>query len=301
MNGNRPFLPLLPSSLLTVFNELRLLKYFQVSSQTVFVFDYLITFPDEVEFVWNGKANPAAVLFFITRYLPFIDGIFLLAEQFLPNPSRSTCLALFHLEGWFYLSGFFMASSILILRTYAIWKSNKYIAYGLTALLIACTAGGGYFLEKSLLSLTFIPSPSKSVFPGCFIINFERILWISYLLILVFHSVILVLTLLRVIQQRRMKHSSLFRTIYRDGSLCYIYLFGVSFVNIVVLNNAPISLEISLVSFHRVMNAILIGRLVINIRRAATQSPRDLELSPTPGASGYNRVELSSLTMKYRN
>jgi len=230
-----------------------------------------------VEFIWNRKANIATFLFIVTRYLPFIDGIFLFAGQFLPDSSRSTCIILFRLGSWFFLTGFVVSSLILILRTYAIWKSNNFIAFGLSALLITCIAGGGYCLERGLLSMTFIPSPSKLAFPGCFIVKSERILWICYLLILVFHSVILALTLLRVIQQRRVELSSLFRTIYRDGLQFYIYIFGISLINIIVLNFAPLALELSLSSFQRNLDAILIGRLVINIRKAATQSPRDLE------------------------
>lgn len=37
------------------------------------VYDYILTFTDEVEYIWKAPRSLVAFLFFITRYLPFFD------------------------------------------------------------------------------------------------------------------------------------------------------------------------------------------------------------------------------------
>jgi len=169
-------------------------------------------------------------------------------------------------------------------------------------------------MEKLILSLSYGPSPSRSAFPGCFILSGGRIIWASITLLLLFHTVVLVLTVLRVIRkygysghnrkrlcldagQRKLEDSSLFRKIYRDGIIVYTYLFGIALSNIIVLNTAQSFLAYSLVSYHRILQAVLTGRLVINNRKAAIRPPLKIGSATPMETFGSNRdIELSLLT-----
>lgn len=44
-----------------------------VASAALFVYDYIITFEMEFEFVWKSPWNVVKVLYFIQRYMPFAD------------------------------------------------------------------------------------------------------------------------------------------------------------------------------------------------------------------------------------
>jgi len=271
MNATNSSSLLLPSGILTIFHEIQIYNYIQVSSIAVLAFDYLLTFSDEVEFVWNGKLNPVPFLFYINRYLPFFDGALHITNQFLFDPSVSTCHTLFHMYGWLTVFGYLIANSIVVLRTYAIWENRRDVGFSLFTLLFLCIVGMCYCTERFLLSFLFIPSPSRSAFPGCFIAYSGRILWIAYLPILGFHTVILILTVIKVIQERRAKSCSLFRTIYRDVLMIYLYLLGSSLANIIIFHLTRRYMTFSLVSFHRTLHAIFTGRLVMNIRRAISE------------------------------
>jgi len=215
--------------------------------------------------------NPISFLFYINRYLPFFDEILRLDQQFFPDPSGLTCATLYQMYAWAVVFGYMFASSILVLRTYAIWDNKRNVGFPLFTLLFLCTMALCYCSERFILSFLFIPSPSPSAFPGCYIAHSGKTLWIAYLPILGFHTVILILTLIKVTQERRVKSCSLFRTIYRDGIIFYVYLLGSSIVNIAVFNTTRGYLSFSLISFHRVLHAIFTGRLVINIRRAISE------------------------------
>jgi len=145
------------------------------------------------------------------------------------------------------------------------------------------------------LSLSLGASPSRLVFPGCFIFDGGRLLWVSYTLLLAFHNVVFVLNSLKVIRQRSLK-KFLSQTIYRDGIMFYVYFLGFSLINIIVLNTARAYLKFGLVSFHGILQAILTGKLVINIHRAATLSPQQLELaSPSENSELSREIELTVL------
>jgi len=186
---------------------------------------------------------------------------------FLPDPSRSTCHVLFAVYCWLATFAYLITNSILVLRTYAIWENKRNVAFSLFILLVICFVAAGYCAEKFVLSLSFIRSPSRSVFPGCFIVHSGGT-WFTYLLILVFDTAVLILTIIKAIQRKGLNGSTLFRTIYRDGVLYYVYLSVLSLINIIVFITMQNSLSFSLVNSHRVLHSILTARLVINIRRA---------------------------------
>jgi len=181
-----------------------------------------------------------SVLFYINRYLPFIDGTIRLAQQFLPNPSLSTCKVLFSVYGWIIIFAFMVADSILILRTYAVWENNRNVAFSLFMLLTIFLVVGGYCEETFFSSISLTPSPSRSAFPGCFVTPSGNILWVAYILILVFDTAILILTMIKVIQRKTLNGSILFRTIYLDGIMFYVFLSVSSLINIIVLNNTQL-------------------------------------------------------------
>jgi len=76
-------------------------------------------------------------------------------------------------------------------------------------------------------------------------------------------------------ERKTLNGSILFRTIYLDGIMFYVYLSVSSLINIIVLNITQNYLNSSIVSFHRALHAILTARLVINIRRAGAQPSKD--------------------------
>jgi hypothetical protein len=59
------------------------------------VYDYLLTFSDEVNWVWRKSVTPVSILFYITRYLPFFDTIalFFCTRPFLDGVSSADALS----------------------------------------------------------------------------------------------------------------------------------------------------------------------------------------------------------------
>lgn len=54
-------------------------------------YDYLLTFSDELDYVWKQPTTPITLLFYFVRYMPIIDTTLLLARN---SPSFVTYLNL---------------------------------------------------------------------------------------------------------------------------------------------------------------------------------------------------------------
>lgn len=55
----------------------QLTQSLSVAASAVFVYDYLLTFPMEVELIWGSRWNAIKIIFIVQRYMPFIDTCFL--------------------------------------------------------------------------------------------------------------------------------------------------------------------------------------------------------------------------------
>jgi len=257
---------------LSFINNLLVTEYLLVAAWLVLFYDYILTISEEVELIWKRRWRWSTVIFLITRYLPFPEAVANLVVGF-SNLPAGPCRDLYLLGTWLYFAGVFTAAATLILRTYAIWGGNKNVAIGLIVVLLLCAGITGRFVWGTGDSLSFAPNPMPQVYPGCILTssNHFKWSWVGFLLLLVFETAILILTLTKIIYHgyTEGQQTTLIKTIYRDGLIFYILLFAASVANIVFFEHAPPALKSSLSPLHRVLHATLSARLILNIRGAA--------------------------------
>jgi len=257
----------------------------------VLVYDFLLTFSDEVEFMWRRGWTLLNIIFFINRYFPFVDAITEVTQSFMPQRAnfQFMCKVIYYAHAWQVVLGVNVADLILVLRTYAIWDSDKRIAAGLLAVLFGTTAVEAVYMTRVIRSFVFIKSPSPSQFPGCFPAHYDPTPGgIAYIAMAIFETVVFAVTLLKLFRRREPQHAGtyiLFETLYRDGITFYAMVFGITLVNVVILQTVPSETSFIFTLFHRVLHSILSTRLVLNLRRAAA-SPRGLtaQLDMMPSA-----------------
>ncbi|TBU34170.1 hypothetical protein BD311DRAFT_774016 [Dichomitus squalens] len=61
-----------PATIIAVFSSIRIANNTGVAGLTFLVFDYLITFAQEVEFFWKPKLSGAGVIFLLNRYIVLV-------------------------------------------------------------------------------------------------------------------------------------------------------------------------------------------------------------------------------------
>jgi len=232
-----------------------------------------------VKLIWPSRFNLIKFLFFLTRYLPFFDVSLVLYYQLKPFITVNQCKVTYFPAGWCIVIGIATAEIILVVRTWAIWGRTRKMGLILAAACLVAIVPVLYVENVFLKSLVFSPYPNRAT-PGCLLTAGSPIIAISFVIIIVFETFLLILTLIKGIQHYRVAGSRGFVTVlYRDGILFYFYLLGFSIVNLIVIIAAPRDLADILATLQRVLHSSLSARVLMNLREARLRELDQLTLS----------------------
>lgn len=249
-----------------------------VAALALLVWDYFITLKSEVSLVWPSKWGAVKFLFFLTRYLAFVDVSCILYMRLKPFITVHECTNAFKVAGWLMLVGIVTAEVILLIRTWAIWDRSRSVGIFLTVALSCCVIAVIYIEATYLNSVIFI----SDTFNGCFVLQGNAIIGFDFVIIIIYESLVLAFTLIRGIGHYRRYGGGqgCFAVLYRDGILFYGCLLGISIINLAVGIIASSYLANGLVALQRVGHSVLSARVLINLRQAC-----EVDTSITSGAS----------------
>jgi len=246
--------------------------YFHVASTALLIYDYFLTLPREVSLIWPSKWSLIKVLFLLTRYTPFIDAGLSLHYHFQSSPRVETCQLVVSLNSCLFFSGTAASQIILTMRTWAVWDRNKQLGIALGIFFAMCALPDIGIIVIFLKSLRFIPLKSPALL-GCLVIEASPYLSISWILLLIYEAGIFFLMLIEGIRCYKLSsNSQLFRVVFKNGLLYYLYLFALSLCNVIVVKTVPPHLQVVLIFTERVVHSILACRVVLEIRGQVTKS-----------------------------
>ncbi|KAJ7163992.1 hypothetical protein C8R43DRAFT_1122954 [Mycena crocata] len=256
---------------------LRNVKYMNVVSITILVFDYLLCLNLEVSLVWRSKWSFNKLFFLCARYPPFIDVPIVMWYSLAPiDPNK--CLPIYTVACWMTFFGIAMAEALLLLRTYALMGCRTRVLITLLTQYIAIVIITIVVVALFLKSLKFGAPVLPSV-TGCHMVDGSIILVVAFILVLLNETVLMILTLWSKHSIAMASHIlySYFVTqtapspaaYYSDGAFVVI-----SFANLAVLIWGPVELVDLFTTFLRVMHSVLSTRIVLHVRAA---SKRELD------------------------
>ncbi|KAF8636829.1 hypothetical protein AX17_003236 [Amanita inopinata Kibby_2008] len=159
----------------------RLENFMTLASMAVFVFDYLLTLPLEVDYVWKSRFNVVNTLYFITRYLPFIDVSIALYQQFQTSLSPEACLQANKAFGWLYVIGFSVGEIILSLRTWAVCGMDRRLTVAFPVIYLGLMVPMYFNIYHVSESLVIRKMPiSKPT--GCILVGGGRELFVNWII-----------------------------------------------------------------------------------------------------------------------
>jgi len=311
---------ILPADLETVgvyLQSFRTFESIQVAGVALLCFDTLLTLVDEVNLIWRRKWNLSTILYFVTRYLAFVDTVASIYQWTNPNLTKSACNLTANLISYCYVVAFCIAQVILILRTYALCNRDKRILAGIICTDLACMATAGYYVARFATSLQYdnpVPFINGNIRLTCNLGGTlehglggqqEVGLWTAYLFLFIAETIIMIVTVAYVLYSRgyganRQPDGPLLRTIYRDGISFYVFLQAFSLINVIVLNVSSPLLKDGFVSVHRILHALLTARILLNIRQAASSTCPDTEVTIS-GFEAAPRIEMPMGISDLRN
>ncbi|GAA5982304.1 hypothetical protein JCM5350_006135 [Sporobolomyces pararoseus] len=239
----------------------------------IFLFDLVVTLPEERKYIWNNKWTPLKVLYLLNRYIALAHQIFSFIMIFAAIAS-SLC----HRAWWFEVVGgmivVYLCALIMSIRIIAIYDRNL-LVMGLLGLMLAGEAAV-FIYCATLLRAFQLPAFVAQVigFHGCIAgsrkIQYEKIGGAVWSAPLTFDLVALSLTVFRCFKISQVtggRRTPLVRKILSTGIFYFAVITASNCVN-VVLYSLP-SVSPSLQTFHTAasdaITSIMCSRLVLSL------------------------------------
>ncbi|KDR72838.1 hypothetical protein GALMADRAFT_252122 [Galerina marginata CBS 339.88] len=270
-----------------------------MAGYSIVIFDYVLTFDKEVEYVWSSPWKPERILFFLNRYLPFIDII--LFSQVMLNSSISfaTCSMIARSSVWMILIGTMVSQTIITRRTQAIWRSRRrfvWILGSITALSFGFIVVFAAY-KTVLQPLDGLDTPTISPQIKCRIsaFSFNRrtliTLLVSFLLILINELVIFIMTVVKAREHipKDSSPESYVIQLYRNGVLHCGCMLALTIINCVFVTVATPPYKTMFYPLQRALHSVFCNRFLLLIseqqkhRRDEIAEGRSL---PTTSAEG---------------
>ncbi|KAH8119880.1 hypothetical protein DFH11DRAFT_14001 [Phellopilus nigrolimitatus] len=255
----------LDEAVLASLYHVQIVNYVNVLSMALVSYDFLLTFADEARLVWPTKWTVGKVLFFLTRYLVFIDGTFNLVELLQPSMALNACKPLYNFVTWMSTIGIAIAEIIMMMLVYAVWNKRRDVLIFLIALNLGILIPVVILMDRTLRSTVFIPSPFPTMVP-CVVASADLSAVNVFLMIMASESVVIVMTLWKCYSIWRASKSTLMKAILESGLLYFVCLFAISLANYLVIKIANIDYSALLLELQRVLHSILTARMLLNIR-----------------------------------
>ncbi|KAF7369355.1 hypothetical protein MVEN_00264100 [Mycena venus] len=248
------------------WRRLQIVKYVNVASLAILVYDYCLTFDLEASLIWPTRMSFSKTLFILARYTPFFDvpvGLYYLLR---PNIAVDDCFNINVASTSMSVFGIAIGELILIVRTYALSGRDRTVLAVLSLIYMIAALATVILIGLFLRSMTFGP-PLLAAIPGCNETSGKFILvGVCFILVLVNETVLMSYTLWLGYRKYRHFHSPFIMTLYRDGITYFVFLFLGSAANFTILLAGEGELQELLNKFLRIMHSVLCSRVLLNLR-----------------------------------
>ncbi|KAF9494632.1 hypothetical protein BDN71DRAFT_971890 [Pleurotus eryngii] len=211
-------------------NDQRISFALSYASGAIFLYDFLLTFPDEMSHMWRFKrVRAGSILFFIARYGGFTSAIICFLPVDVALGNVRTCMRLVTIVS---------SDAVLAVRTWAIWERRKSVLLLLLCTALGAIGGAVFILEKDASTSKMSPAISPLLPNLCSYIESDVTnLWsIPYFLTIMYETITLVLTLAQILRWRKRipasVRSSLSDALWKDGVTYFAFMLVLSIINI---------------------------------------------------------------------
>jgi len=261
--------------------ESRLVPSTLCSCATILVYDWICNIDQEISHVWFRPWSTGTLIFFLNRYLPFVDIFVALSAKF-TRISPEQCLTRNTIVAWLTVLGTFLSEVILILRTYAVWERKRAVRI-LLIILAACTAICIIvFAQLEVVSLEYVSTAGV----GCTLAKASSIVIFAYIVLVISETTIVALTAVKAHRELRYSRQPWLVQLYQDGMLFYVYLLAISLANILVATLAPSMFANWLASPQRVVHSVLCTRVLLLVRSSSRANHESIGLGIDDDAHG---------------
>ncbi|KAH9858603.1 hypothetical protein C2E23DRAFT_880070 [Lenzites betulinus] len=285
----------------SVFHDLAATRYLSAVGLTVLLFDHLLTFADEVKYIWPAPATYAKYMFLLNRYT--VLGTLIAVAYNMSGVAHDAftnlgqvyrvyiCKQFIFTCSMFAIVSVGIANLLILQRVVILWEHRPIILKIMTA---------GFLLSFTLQVVTMVltlmnvlPSIQWSAPLGmCIATKSSHILiavWASPaegmtkdVLQLVFEMFVLTSTALNALDRPRTVELPIIKALHSDGLGFFLTITCFRVLNLVLAASARPSLTFLGVFFCWAMTTTVLNRLLLHLRRAECKPPTSSDAPEDP-------------------
>ncbi|KAF8608374.1 hypothetical protein BDV93DRAFT_603198 [Ceratobasidium sp. AG-I] len=238
---------------------------------TVMMYDHVLTFTDEVQYIWKARKSPVVIMFLLNRYVtPIVLAIDLYDKGGISSyTSQEFCVTWYFVEGMWYVVAFGITHALVSMRVAAMWGRPRWIVVLLVTLWVA------YFtVTFGIVLMSLIRGANTVHFEPllklCFL-SITPYLWACWVPPLLLESVLFVLSCIQAFRAGRYAaRTPIIHILHRDGALHFTVIVFCSVFNMITWIVAPPTLVALAKYFGLAIVNTMISRLVLNLRSCQT-------------------------------
>ncbi|KZP29654.1 hypothetical protein FIBSPDRAFT_1038697 [Athelia psychrophila] len=263
-------------------------RYMGFAAFSILVWDHILTFPDEVTYIWKGRKTLLTYLFLINRYLMPLGFIVNLVAYTLQSWGMESlrclckidsdgcrCNKYVRYEGVMTATGVEIVGVMMLIRIHALYMNRPWVSRVVGSILLVEAAMNVYLLIDAEAVQHWSPEnqgPSYPVHSCSMIYHTSHVAAsASAWLPLLYDTIVFLLTLHRAIPSFRTSYQTgdIIRTMFRDGLLYYVTICAVTLTLTLMIVLAPPGVQNMTAQLELLITVTMMSRITLSLRKRA--------------------------------
>ncbi|KZT64732.1 hypothetical protein DAEQUDRAFT_732276 [Daedalea quercina L-15889] len=233
---------------------------------SILVYDHILTFGDEVLYIWGDRFGLVSIIFLLNRYIiPLVLAVDVYETMGLTSHNSAVifCKVWTTVQSYVTIASFMSIHAIVAWRLYALHGGQAWVRRVLWTAAVVYVSSSTAIITAALVPIIV---DLKPLLHEC-VSAIPSYLWVAWLPSIFFETLLFVLTVVAMLrQEKRRSFSTLSLLLYRDGMLYFVAVTVCSLFSLLVWALAPASL-IGLARYFALAMVNLAGsRLVLNLK-----------------------------------
>lgn len=235
---------------------------------TVLIYDHLITFADEVRYIWYTSRGPFTYLFLTNRYLIPL-GFIINLYAYLSDWNPETCARYVRYEGAMTVIGINIVGLMMFLRVRALYGKNMIVVCSVASLLALEFGVNAWLLTHGIPVGHIGPRyPCTMVFDA----NLTKIAAASAWLPLLYDTAVMGLTAHKAYRTRSLHgyfHSQILQTMLAEGMIYYSVIFSITLTLAIMIAVSPPGIQNITAQLELLLTVAMMSRVTIDLKKHA--------------------------------
>ncbi|KAH7907325.1 hypothetical protein BJ138DRAFT_1160442 [Hygrophoropsis aurantiaca] len=209
----------------------------RLAGMALLVFDYCLTLPSEVHWIWGTKWGSIRIIFALSRYTPFV-AVAMTLYSALHFQKDGKCMYYSWTSIIIHVASIAFAEGLLALRIYAFWNCSR-------KLLLMLVILGVVFIPSAEVLTTLVnnvqPWNTSATSNNSCIFQTGRGNAVQFGFLIIYEIILLCLTLYQRFRHYRQASSPIVIAVYEDGVAYIVCISLASMANVIVAAVAPVS------------------------------------------------------------